>query len=198
MSFDASGSVAGAIVFSKWRGRNYVRRHAIPANPRTGPQLAARSIMAFLGGRWASIGVVPQASWEAGAEATKISAFNQYCKINARDWKDLFAPSWEYPAARSTAAGVPGVLVATVFGRQVEVVVPVAPGAADWGVALLRRDTTGVDTFANAVVVAQAAGAVNTFVDGPLSPGTYFFNAIVFSVDGLASAIGTEASAVIT
>jgi len=39
-SLDASGTIAKAITFSKWRGRQYVRRHAIPKNPQSPPRLA--------------------------------------------------------------------------------------------------------------------------------------------------------------
>lgn len=53
MSLDASGSIAGAITFSKWKGRNYVRQLVIPANPRTAGQQAARAAVGA-GGRMTS------------------------------------------------------------------------------------------------------------------------------------------------
>lgn len=53
MSLDASGSIAGAITYSKWKGRNYVRQLVIPANPRTTGQQAARAALGS-GGRMAS------------------------------------------------------------------------------------------------------------------------------------------------
>jgi len=34
-SQDASGTIGKAIVFSKWKGRNYVRKHVKPANPQS-------------------------------------------------------------------------------------------------------------------------------------------------------------------
>lgn len=49
MSLDASGSVAGAITFSKWKGRNYVRQLVIPANPRTSGQQATRAALGAAG-----------------------------------------------------------------------------------------------------------------------------------------------------
>lgn len=53
MSLDASGSIAGALTFSKWKGRNYVRQLVIPANPRTSGQQENRAALGA-GGRAAS------------------------------------------------------------------------------------------------------------------------------------------------
>jgi len=38
MSMDASGKLADAVVFSKWKGRNYVRQWLKPANPMSADQ----------------------------------------------------------------------------------------------------------------------------------------------------------------
>ena len=43
MSMDASGKFGGAIVFSKWKGRNVVRQLVVPANPNSAGQEAARN-----------------------------------------------------------------------------------------------------------------------------------------------------------
>lgn len=48
LSMDASGQVAGAMVFSKWKGRNYVRQLITPSNPNTADQQTARSIVGTL------------------------------------------------------------------------------------------------------------------------------------------------------
>ena len=43
MSMDASGKFGGAIVFSKWKGRNVVRQLVVPANPNSAGQETARN-----------------------------------------------------------------------------------------------------------------------------------------------------------
>lgn len=53
MSLDASGSIAGALTFSKWKGRNYARQLVIPANPQTTGQQVNRARLGA-GGRMAS------------------------------------------------------------------------------------------------------------------------------------------------
>lgn len=198
MSFDASGSVAGSIVFSKWRGRNYVRRHAIPSNPRTPAQLCARSILAFLGSGWKSIGGSPQASWEDGADSLKISAFNEYIRVNARNWRDLFAPSKTYPATREISAVTIDTITAVVSGRQVSLDVNIDSMTGVWGVALTRSLVTEEnESIAQAVAIAVPVTLHAYFLDGPLAPDTYYYNAIAFSTDGTLGVCGTEASALV-
>jgi len=197
-SVDASGTVASTVVFSRWRGRNYVRRHAIPENPQSAAQTAARTVIAFLAPLWNGLAPEDKATWDDLAEATNISSFNAAIAYNARNWRDLMAPTKTHPAARSITPGTVGVLTKVVSGRQVQVTVPVTQGADDWGIALLRRGTTGVSELSNAVMAAEVGDTQNVFVDGPLDPGTYYYNARIWSTDGKLGAIGTEVSATVT
>lgn len=48
MSLDASGTVGNTTVFSKWKGRNYVRLRVIPKNVNSIAQQAVRSILGTL------------------------------------------------------------------------------------------------------------------------------------------------------
>lgn len=81
MSLDASGSVAGAITFSKWKGRNYVRQLVIPANPRSSGQVASREKVGA-GGRMASYMEVESPAQVAFNELAPsgISGANLYVK----------------------------------------------------------------------------------------------------------------------
>lgn len=49
MSLDASGTVGGTAVFSKWKGRNYVRLRVTPQNPKTDNQASSRTYVGSLG-----------------------------------------------------------------------------------------------------------------------------------------------------
>lgn len=44
-SLDARGQVGKAIVFSFWKGVNYVRQHVVPANPQSTDQTAVRDLI---------------------------------------------------------------------------------------------------------------------------------------------------------
>lgn len=49
LSLDASGSVGNAMVFSKWKGRNYVRVLVTPKNLQSEGQAEVRTILAAVG-----------------------------------------------------------------------------------------------------------------------------------------------------
>jgi hypothetical protein len=199
MSFDASGTVAGAIVFAKWRGRNYVRRHAVPANPRSGAQLAARAVLGFCGSQWASLDPGDQATWEAAAESEKISAFNQFIKVNARNWRDQMAPSMASPAARAQTPGSCDSVNPTVSGRQVLLEFANTPGADDWGLVVCRSLILGAAGVpSNAIVIVAGVAATNDVVDGPLAPGAYYYNGFLITEDGVLSSPCTEQVANVT
>ena len=198
MSIDASGSIAGAIVFSKWRGRNYVRRHAVPSNPRTPGQVAARAIMAFCGREWDALGDPAKGTWLEAADSAKISAFNQYVKINARNWRDQMMPSQDSPAERIIVGDAPTAIDLTASGRQVLVEITLADDTGIWGIAICRSLITGFTPAAvNAVWILPASVTPRLWVDGPLVPGTYYYSAFAFSTDGLVTDACTEASVVV-
>jgi len=52
LSVDASGKVADALVFSRWRGQKYVRQWVKPANPNTAAQQSQRSKLANAVADW--------------------------------------------------------------------------------------------------------------------------------------------------
>lgn len=75
-SMDASGTVAKSIVFASWKGRNYVRRHAIPANPNSGLQVGVRSTFAFITQDWKNLIAGDKAEWAAAALADNITGLD--------------------------------------------------------------------------------------------------------------------------
>lgn len=77
---DASGALGGAIVFSKWRGRAYVRRLSIPSNPRSGLQVGMRSSMKFITQDFKNLTVAQKAAWDTLAAVTNITQLNAQVK----------------------------------------------------------------------------------------------------------------------
>lgn len=73
---DASGSLANSIVFSKWRGRTYVRRHAIPANPRSSLQVGMRSVFKYITQAFGALTANQKAAWDALAAPDNITQLN--------------------------------------------------------------------------------------------------------------------------
>lgn len=77
---DASGSLAKSIVFSKWKGRTYVRRHSIPSNPKTGLQTGVRAVMKFVTQNYKVLSAANKAEWLAQAAADNITALNAHVR----------------------------------------------------------------------------------------------------------------------
>lgn len=74
--FDASGGLAGSIVFSKWKGRTYVRQLVTPSNPRSGLQVGMRSVLKFITQAYSSLSDAIKAEWAALAASDNITAMN--------------------------------------------------------------------------------------------------------------------------
>jgi len=77
---DASGTIADALVFSKWKGRTYVRRHAIPSNPKSGTQVGMRAVFKFITQYFVDLTAPELAIWEAAAAAGNYTALNALVK----------------------------------------------------------------------------------------------------------------------
>lgn len=200
MSLDASGSLAGAIVFSKWKGRNYVRQLVTPANPKSGAQTGFRQSMKYLSQVWAGLTAGNKATWEDRAADMIVSEFNAFTSYNQKRWRNFLTPSKEDPAAEaSTPATAPtGVAVAGV--RMATITLTDSGTPPDWGYLLFRDTTTGfTPAISNAIRMIDwdVAGATE-IIDTPLDPDTYYYRSKGFNDDGIAGALDVEFSVVIT
>lgn len=197
-SLDASGSVGDAIVYAKWKGRNYVRRHAIPANPKSVGQVSVRSMLKFLAQYWVSLSAGEQTTWETRASATNISAFNAFVAYNQERWGRYAYPSKEDPALVSDTAGTILSPTAVAGSRSILLSVPIDTLAENWGVIIHSSLTTGFTpsrTTARQVIPAESA-ATFTWLDFPLTVGVeVFYRFESFSVEGDNALLAGEQSA---
>jgi hypothetical protein len=200
MSLEASGSLAGALVFSRWKGRPYVRELVKPSNPRTGPQVGIRAMLRFLSQDWENIGAVPQDSWSDRANAKVISNFNAYIGYNVYRWRDFLGPSDTDPPAATDVQPTLGVLAATAGVRSITVTQPITVAADGWGIAFFRSPTgVFVSTFDKLKYIGKIDGVNDVnFVDSPLDPGTYYYEVRSFTKDGQLGAASTEVDATVT
>jgi len=77
-SFEASGKIGDALVYSKWKGAYYVRQHFIPANPQSDAQVYVRGCMANANTEWDAKDEEGKAAYDTLAEGTGMSGFNLY------------------------------------------------------------------------------------------------------------------------
>jgi hypothetical protein len=82
LSLDASGSIGGAMTFSKWKGVNYVRYKTKPTNPQTTAQTTQRTAFSTAVAAWHALTTEVQDTWTARAKALGLtmSGFNLYVK----------------------------------------------------------------------------------------------------------------------
>jgi len=77
----ASGKT-GDVVWSKWKGINYIRSRVIPANPRTDDQTAQREALAHALDLWQSIKAWAKKPWDKYATGYAWSGYNRYMDDN--------------------------------------------------------------------------------------------------------------------
>jgi len=200
MSLGASGSIGNSITFSKWKGRAYARELVVPSNPKSGLQTGFRKMFGFLSQQWASVSTVDQASWDDQADAIVASAFNAYMKANQLRWRNFSPPS--------QAQGVSGagdqvawntVPDATAGVDSVTIDWDITTANDGWGLIIYRSLSTGfTPSLANcvAIVPAGTTGA-DTWLDSPLDPDTYYYDAQPFTDGGSLGALTGEVNATV-
>jgi len=77
-SLEASGSLKKTIVYSQWKGRNYVREHTIPLNPESAKQLNVRAAWTLLVTAYQALGAPAKLDWDAFGKLFNMSGFNSY------------------------------------------------------------------------------------------------------------------------
>ncbi|MBA7647915.1 hypothetical protein ES703_55694 [subsurface metagenome] len=85
-SLDASGTVAGLITFSQWKGRSYVRQHVIPLNPQSTKQVNVRTAMTLLVAEWQGEEQAYKDEWDAFAKQFNKSGWNMYASRGMKEY----------------------------------------------------------------------------------------------------------------
>lgn len=84
-SFDARGKLAGALVYSGWKGIKTVRQYVIPANPNTSGQQFQRNFMSEAVTDWHFVGLTADdlAAWRrwAATLSSPMSGFNAFVRF---------------------------------------------------------------------------------------------------------------------
>jgi hypothetical protein len=177
MSLEASGTIANAVTFAKWKGRPYARQRVIPSNPQSALQTAVRAMMKFLSQEWATMTAGEKASWLTAANASSISSFNAMIGANMTRWRQLLAPSAETPALETGTYQASGAATAVGGFHQAVVSFPIAAVNDGWGIAIERNT---VDVYQGSVaaicgVIGTPTAAMTNFTDVGLVADTYYY-----------------------
>lgn len=200
LSLQASGSLGGAMVFSSWKGRPYVRSLVTPANPKSGGQVGMRSMLKWLSQEWSGLSAGDKATWLTRAAQGIVSSFNAYVGYNQFRWRDFLAPTSTDPEATGDTLPTIGTPTAVAGVRSITVTCPITVAATGWGVLLFRSTTTSFATaFDNLIDVGAVDGTNDiVMVDSPLAPDTYYYNLRAFTFDGQLGAEDGEINATVT
>jgi hypothetical protein len=195
-SLEASGTLADTATFAKWKGRPYVRSRVVPSNPKSAGQTGMRSMFRYLSQIWKSIGASPKATWALRAAAKAVSPFNEFVSYNQLRFRDFKAPTLAFPEATANTPAVAGALSAAAGERTISVTQAITT-ANDGQAVLFFRSPTGTFTtsWEKLVAVKPIVGtAAVIFIDGPLDPGTYYYDTRLCTKDGQLSAETGEVS----
>lgn len=172
LSMDASGSVGNSLTFAKWKGRNYVRRWAIPANPRSAAQLSTRAALQYYTALYKANTADVLANFLTEAESMKISPFNAFTKKGILNWKTAtFIHPENYvmfpPASESNLA-----IAGTANPRGISWSVTDSTGDTPIGQVICVREAASPGTdLAYAVLGGLQA---NSFTQTGLKPSTAY------------------------
>lgn len=75
-SFDARGQIAKGLIFSKWRGINYVKRYFVPANPQTANQVNLRTAFDMSVVAYQGLAQANKDAYDVAAQGKGYSGFN--------------------------------------------------------------------------------------------------------------------------
>lgn len=82
LSFGASGQIASTMVYSRWKGRQYVRRHVVPSNPQTSEQSLTRNAFTWLQSVYKVAPSIVTDVWDAYAKGLVMTGRNGFTKQN--------------------------------------------------------------------------------------------------------------------
>lgn len=199
LSLGATGALAGTLVFSTNKGRSYVKKLTKPKQPRTIYQLGQRALTRYLTQLWTTLTPATQANWLAAADPPDESPYHAFIRITLDNWTNFQVPSSAYPITRIYPACTGMTLTATARRRTVLLVPSFTLINLNAGYLLFRNPSPAIPPRKeNCIEAAVLTSTIEQdLVDGPLEPGTYYYRALPFSLDGLIGTPSGTVSAVI-
>lgn len=173
-SLDASGQIASAVVFSKWKGINYVRSHAIPANPQSAAQVALRAMITYLAQNWASVSTANKATWDDYLSGQPMSNINRMIRYDVNRLLINLGMAEAYPYAGAGTA--PAAPTTTPTGGVANVSLSIADGANPGDAWIIHTGATGFTPVPkNILAIVPRSATPTVYVHSPLTAATYYY-----------------------
>lgn len=171
---DASGSLAKSIVFSKWKGRTYVRRHSVPSNPQSPLQVSMRAAFKFLTQSYAGLTAGEKAAWEAIAAEKQTTGLNEYVSFNQQRHRFNIALSTADPATGAGAApSAPATFTASDGRLSSNLAWTAGAVVPDYYWQISMDQTTLATVSVNTTIIIVPAATLSIRVS-PLLPGVVY------------------------
>jgi hypothetical protein len=194
---DARGSVGKTLVFSIWKGINYVKRHSIPSNPKSAAQVSFRAMFTFLSQIWDGLTAGNKATWDTRADSLNVSPFNAFMAYSMSRWNHYKGPTIEYPAAEGDAGGDAPTTTPSAGVKEISLSIAHGAVSPDWGWVVHRSTSTGfTPSRSTAVAVIATAADPDVYLDAPLLTGVpYYYRIQGFGDEGTLGALEAERTA---
>lgn len=194
-SLDASGSVGKTIVYSKWRGRNYVRQHVIPTNPRSGLQVGIRAVFAYMAVHWAALSDAIKADWVAEGVRDNITGLDAMIRYNVGLARRNLG-WWEEPSP--TPATTPNAPTSPTATAQPKTLVlswtRPAMNLGNYTAAVYASKTMGFTPDISNLVGLVAVATTTFTLTGLTTGDTWYFKVRETNSDGDLGALSAEGS----
>lgn len=141
LSFGASGQIAKSQVYSSWKGVPYVRRYAIPANPRTTKQVSNRDIWQFNNQAWLYAPASVKAAFNGFAVGKPLTGRNKFFQDNQKLLATDPAPAdvQGYIMSPGSGGGLPASALIVTPGADKLTLTATIPDVPDgWAIASVQ------------------------------------------------------------
>lgn len=198
MSMDASGSLGGVIVFSKNKGRKYVRELVIPSNPQSDLQTGMRSMMKFVTQIYASLSALIKTHWTDAGLADNINGLPAMVRSNQGRARINLGALQDPTLAPGAVEAAPTAVVATAQTKGVGLTWVDSAGADDWCTLVYSNLATGFTPAIGDLIAILPAG-VQTYTDTGLDTGVpWFYRLRGCEVGGTLGTLAAEVTAIPT
>lgn len=160
LSFDASGTIAKTQVYSRWKGRSYVRRHVIPANPNTTAQQATRNVFSTSSAIWKQGPSLLTEVWNLFATGQVLTGRNAFIGSYTRNLRSKtdFTDFVFSPSAKGGLAPLTITVTAGSTNLSVAMTVPAPPTGWTLAASVAAAIPNGNPATTTAVIIT--AGTV--------------------------------------
>ncbi len=199
LSLGGAGTIGDTLTTQDWKGRTYMRKKPVPAQPQSGKQVGMRAMFSYLSQHWKTLSNADQVTWYPPAARANVMPFNAYMNQNLLAWATGLRPFETFPRGAPGPVATPTILSSTPGERHV-VISYIAPGgvAGQGLIFYLSRSTgftPGLETAVKVVPYPTPGVAEVTLTD--LESGTWYLKMDLFDDTGTAGSASLEDSFVI-